>query len=179
MRRATVLLSLAGSLVGAGALVAACSSSSSSGGSEADSGGAPETAATVDAVIDVVNNPNNCVKPGTASNSLGIGGYCNPNGGQCAKAGPGGSPTICTGDVSSTMNAWFCTLPCPTQCGPGAMCMITPSGSECVPTACAGLFPDASVPGDGGGGDAASGDSGPSDAATGETSMAGDTGGGD
>jgi len=174
VRNAVVLLSVFGAL----AVGVACSSSSSSGGgSETDAGGT-EGGSGVDVVIDVIDNPDNCVKPGTHNNAQGIGGYCNPGGGQCAKAGPGGSPTICSGDIANVMNAWFCTLPCPTSCGPGAMCMTTPSGAECVPTACAGYFPDASSPVDGGG-EAASGDSGPSDAATGETSMAGDTGGGD
>jgi hypothetical protein len=155
------------SVIGAVALGAACSSSSSSGGSEADAGGA-EVSSTVDVAVDVVNNPDNCVKPGTPNNAQGIGGYCNPGGGQCAKAGPGGSPTICTGDTANVTNAWFCTVPCPSMCGAGATCMTTPSGAECVPTSCAGYFPDASSTADGGsdatGMDAGHGDAGPSDA---------------
>src|SRR5580700_7703128 len=105
----------------------ACSSSSSSGNGATDSG-AGEDSAVYDVTIDVVINPNNCVKPGTASNSQGVGGYCSPMGGQCATVGPGGSPTLCTGDTSypsSMMNAWFCTVPCPATCGAGAMCANT------------------------------------------------------
>jgi hypothetical protein len=90
----------------------------------------------------IIIDPDNCVAPGTPNNSEGVGGYCSPNGEQCLKAGPGGTPTICTADIGGTpAHAWFCTYPCTTQsmCGTGNTCVTTAAGSGCVPDACLSL----------------------------------------
>lgn len=142
MRNTVVVLC---ALVATG-LSAACSSASSSGGGGTD-GGATESGSGggVDATIDVVDNPDDCVKPGTANNPQGVGGYCNSGGAQCASAGPGGTPTLCSADFSGVSNAWFCTIPCgaTTQCGAGATCVATRGGSYCVPPPCLGTLADA------------------------------------
>ncbi|MGH7286004.1 MAG: hypothetical protein ACRELY_31170 [Polyangiaceae bacterium] len=130
---------------------AACSSSSSASddSSSGDSGtdgttGGGDSGANKDSGI--TDDPDNCVKPGTGGNSLGIGGYCTPLGGQCDDAGPGGAPRICTAEVSGTpAHAWFCTYPCEhtSDCGEGAVCFQNVEGSGCVPTACLYLDVDA------------------------------------
>jgi hypothetical protein len=159
VKKTAVVLSVLTALTAA----IACSSSSSkgTGGSGDDAGDGGNVG--VDVTIDVINNPNNCVKPGTANNSQGVGGYCNPGGGQCDKAGPGGSPTLCTGDYSSTMNAWFCTIPCPASCGAGASCVTTAMGSTCVPAACVAFLGDAAILDEGGANEAGPGDSSTTD----------------
>jgi hypothetical protein len=126
-----------------------------------DSGGGP------DVIPDVIDNPDNCVKPGTANNTQGIGGYCSPSGGQCATAGPGGTPTLCSADYSTTPNAWFCTAPCPANCGSGAACVATATGAICAPTACLGYLGDAGILTDGGAGEGAASDGGVADAGEG------------
>jgi hypothetical protein len=134
------VVSLAGS-------IAACGSSSGSPMKKTpphDAGG-PDTSKPKDASADVVVDPKNCVPPGTSPNSAGAGGYCSPGGGQCDMAGPEGTAEICTADLTGTpAHAWYCTLPCEktTQCGAGATCASTPSGSRCVPKACLDLLPE-------------------------------------
>lgn len=136
--------------------------------------------ASADVTADVIRDPANCVPPGTASNDQGIGGYCSPGGGQCAITGPGGSPRICTADIAGTpAHAWFCTYPCPTNCGGGAACVTTAMGSECVPTSCDYLGVDASVPPVDAGADSgmAAEASSPSDAASLSDAASGEGGG--
>jgi hypothetical protein len=117
----------------------------------------------MDSGADVILNTSNCVPPGTASNSQGIGGYCSPMGGQCASAGPDGSATLCSADFTGTPgNAWFCTYPCTPgfDCGSGSTCITEASSGQsgCVPTSCAFLAGDGGgTTGDSGGG---AGDSG-------------------
>ena len=159
------------SLVACVAAATACSSSSAQSSGGADSGVQDSIAALDDAGPDVIDNPNNCVKPGTASNAEGVGGYCSPGGGQCAKAGPGGSPTLCTADYSPVMNVWFCTVPCnPGNCGAGARCVTTAMGSGCTPTSCLGYLGDAGTLDDGSTAtpDGGSGDAGTTDSAAGD-----------
>ena len=139
-------LSVILSIATAFGVAAGCSSSSSnSAGTGSDGGGEETGGGGVDATIDVIDNPSNCVKPGTANNAQGVGGYCNSGGGQCASAGPGGTPTLCSSDISAAPNAWFCTITCPTTCGGGAACVTTTVGSYCVPTACVGALADAGL----------------------------------
>lgn len=126
---------------------AACSSSSSSGTTDTtDSGTGTDGATAADS--SVINDPDNCVPPGTAGNELGIGGYCSPLGGQCDTAGPGGAARICTADLTSTpAHAWFCTYPCsqPSDCGSGEVCFQNAQGAGCIPNtnACLSLDVDA------------------------------------
>jgi hypothetical protein len=142
-------LAAVAALYAASSTFIACSSSSSGGSAtESDSGlaeGGEAGGGGVDATIDVVDNASNCVKPGTANNAQGIGGYCNSGGAQCAMAGPGGTPTLCSADVTGVANAWFCTVACPTNCGGGASCVNTTQGDYCVPTACVAVLADAGV----------------------------------
>jgi hypothetical protein len=150
VRKTIVLLSVASALAAA----VACSSSSPSKTGGSDGGGGGDTGGGgADVGIDVIINPNNCVAPGTASNSVGVGGYCSPGGGQCDTAGPGGSPTLCSGDYNSTPNTWFCTVPCtgPSDCGSGAVCVTTAMGSGCTPNSCVSYIGDAGYINDGGG----------------------------
>jgi hypothetical protein len=139
-----------------------CSSSSSGSKSPADSGATEGAADAADAAAedadagivdsgapDVIVDPMNCVPPATLNNNLGIGGYCSPGAGQCSMAGPTGTPTICTADLAGTpAHGWFCTAPCTmsSTCGPGAACLTTTMGEQCIPTACDSLFPEAGVP---------------------------------
>jgi hypothetical protein len=152
--------------------VTACSSSSTTSSGPQDAGKTSEGGGGGgDAAV--INDPMNCVAPGTANNSQGIGGYCSPGGGQCTTAGPGGAPRICTADVDGTpMHAWFCTYPCSgstdtTTCGPGAACVTATMGTGCVPMSCA-FLEDAGTSGgdDSGTTDTDSGGNGGSDAGT-------------
>jgi hypothetical protein len=158
VKHTIAILTVAGSL----AALVACSSSSSggSGGNGVDSGAVQDSGSgSADVGADVIINPNNCVKPGTPNNAQGVGGYCSPGGGQCNTAGPGGSPTLCSGDYNSMMNVWFCTLPCPQQaCGTGAVCVTTAMGSGCTPLTCLSYLGDAGTLYDGGNADDAAGD---------------------
>ncbi len=140
---------------------AACSSSSNNVGvvGVTDSG-AGDTGTTADS--GVINDPDNCVPPGTAGNELGIGGYCSPLGGQCDTAGPGGAARICTADLTSTpAHAWFCTYPCtgPSDCGSGEVCFENNEGAGCIPNSCLSLDVDAGhiLTGDDGGTDGGDG----------------------
>ena len=120
MRRA-FLVAIALS-AGFAALPLACSSGSSGNGNVSE-GGTGDGPVTVDAVPDIQIDPQNCVPPGTANNSQGLAGYCNPGGGQCVMMGIGHQSTICSGDVNGTpAHAWFCTIPCQagTDCGIGS-----------------------------------------------------------
>jgi hypothetical protein len=144
----------------AGLLAAACSSSSStppmmtgqdSGTQKKADAGHDATKDTgnvgaSDAVPDVIIDPNNCVAPGALFSQKGIGGYCSPMGGQCAHAGTGGTPTLCTADFSAPAHEWFCTITCTTttDCGAGGgVCVAAPFGQFCVESACAKALGDA------------------------------------
>jgi hypothetical protein len=141
------------------ATIGACSSSSNTATTTTDSGttlgdgaSGPDTG--------VINDPQNCVPPGTVGNALGIGGYCSPLAGQCDTAGPGGAARICTGDLTSTpAHAWFCTYPCShtRDCGEGNVCFENSEGAGCIPTSCLYLDSDSGmiVPDDAGASDAA------------------------
>jgi hypothetical protein len=97
---------------------------------------------------DVINDPLDCVAPGTASGEDGVGGYCSPGGGQCLHAGTGGTATLCTADFGAPAHEWFCTIPCMQQsdCGSGK-CITAAFAQICVPTACiAAIAIDASLP---------------------------------
>lgn len=143
---AFVGLGLAVGLFGA----AACSSSSDNGTGTSDAGSGTDGTTGGDSGggkdSGVINDPQNCVAPGTTGNSLGIGGYCSPLGGQCDTAGPGGAARICTADISGTpAHAWFCTYPCShtSDCGNNAVCYQNDQGAGCIPTACLALDADA------------------------------------
>ncbi|MEO7113446.1 MAG: hypothetical protein ABI183_23605 [Polyangiaceae bacterium] len=145
MKNQTVaLLSAVFTFVGM-ASFAACSSSSSSGSTAtADSGAGSDGATAGD--TGVINDPDNCVAPGTANNSFGVGGYCSPLGGQCDTSGPGGAARICTADLTSTpAHAWFCTYLCShtSDCGSGEVCFQNPQGAGCIPSSSACLSLDA------------------------------------
>ena len=134
-----------GCIAGIG-MMGACSSSSSSS-TASDASTLQDVVVPSDDAA-VVNDPDNCVPPGTAGNSLGIGGYCSPLGGQCDTAGPGGAARICTADLTSTpAHAWFCTYPCSQQsdCGNGEVCFQNAQGAGCIPNtpACLSLDVDA------------------------------------
>ena len=144
-------------LLGLFCLAVGCSSSSSAGPVKSDADASTDATADdssenadVVSVITVVNDPDNCVKPGTPSNADGVGGYCNKNGGQCI--GPGGKPTLCTADFGAPAHQWFCTVTCTTSsdCGPGgAVCAPgNDSANVCIPTACSAYAApnDASTP---------------------------------
>jgi hypothetical protein len=92
-----------------------------------------------DGATTVDNDPNDCVAPGTPSNAEGVGGYCSPNGGQCAKGAPDGNVSVCTADFNVPAHAWFCTIACTSsaECGSGsASCLPSVHGQSCVPSAC-------------------------------------------
>jgi hypothetical protein len=101
-----------------------------------------------DAKPHVINDPQNCVPPGTTSNVDGVGGYCSPAGAQCLRAIAGGMASICTADVGAAAHEWFCTVPCATttDCGAGgSTCIATVQGQVCVPAACMAFVGDAST----------------------------------
>ena len=130
-----------GASLALGLFGAAASTSSGDSGTDGTTGG---DSSTKDSGI--VNDPQNCVPPGTPNNANGVGGYCTPLGGQCDTAGPGGAARICTADLTSTpAHAWFCTFPCEhtSDCGSGSVCFESDQGSGCVPTACLSLNADA------------------------------------
>jgi hypothetical protein len=164
MKNKTLSLVSAAFAVACVASFAACSSSSSSGSTTTDDAGTGgDSGANVDS--GVINDPANCVPPGTAGNSLGIGGYCSPLGGQCDTAGPGGAARICTADLTSTpAHAWFCTYPCsqPSDCGSGEVCFQNAQGAGCIPNTCLYLDADAGsiITGDDAGTDTDAGDGG-------------------
>lgn len=142
MKRTTIALSLLTAAVTA--IGVACSSSSNKSsssstdaGGDAGSGFETSTADVNYADILIVDN-NNCVAPGTPNNAEGIGGYCSPGAGQCAMAGPGGTPTLCSADYGAPAHDWFCTYPCsgPSTCGSGSLCVSTATGASCVPASC-------------------------------------------
>lgn len=86
-------------------------------------------------------DPNaNCVKPGTANNEMGVGGYCEPGTDQCVSDA---GIRFCTGAFGAPSDHWFCTRPCvmDSECGSGAYCDHDPQGNGCVPNIC-GTPPD-------------------------------------
>jgi hypothetical protein len=98
--------------------------------------------------VAVIVDPDNCVAPGTASNAVGVGGYCSPGGGQCDHVGKDGGPSICTADFSAPAHAWFCTVDCATNgdCGAGtASCVPAAGGMVCVPEGCGAFEADAAA----------------------------------
>lgn len=122
---------IASALAAAVMLAASCSdettgdpssaSSSSSSSSVGGSGGGGPPA-------------NSCVQPGDVGNDHGVGQYCTPVGGECA-AFP--EAPLCLASVGQ--DQWFCTrIGCDetTDCGSAAGCLITASGSACVPCRC-------------------------------------------
>lgn len=135
MKKAIVLLA-----VGLGCVVpVACSTSS--GGKDASTDGGADANSDSDAHI--INDPQNCIPPGTPNNAAGVGGYCSPGGGQCANAGPDAEGTICTADFGSVVpaHAWFCTDLCELDaafsCGnPGPPCISAEGELVCVPPTC-------------------------------------------
>jgi hypothetical protein len=147
---------LVASSVGLIVSMGACSSSSNSATTTGDAGSDSATSGdSGGSDSGVINDPDNCVPPGTAGNELGIGGYCSPLGGQCDTAGPGGAARICTADLTSTpAHAWFCTYPCtgPSDCGSGEVCFENNEGAGCIPNSCLSLDVDAGhiLTGDGG-----------------------------
>jgi hypothetical protein len=75
-----------------------------------------------------------CIRPGDHGNSLGVGEYCSPGGGQCASFD---RAPLCLADVGQ--DQWFCTrIGCDatTDCGTGAGCLLETDGSACVPCRC-------------------------------------------
>jgi hypothetical protein len=135
MKRLLVLFSCASIIP---VIAAGCSSSSSNGGDTTDAGS--DGATTGDSATDssVINDPQNCVAPGTTNNELGMGGYCSPGGHQCDTAGPSGAARLCSADYGAPAHAWFCTYPCSvvTDCGSGEACIGDAQGTGCVPNAC-------------------------------------------
>jgi hypothetical protein len=136
----------------------ACSSSSS--------GTAAPNDASTGGDSNVINDPQNCVPPGTPNNPFGVGGYCTPGGGQCATAGPDAAGTICTADFGQVVpaHAWFCTTLCDTDasnpCGnPGPPCVSAEGENVCLPPSCQGFVTALEEAGADGGapGDASSG----------------------
>ncbi len=115
-----------------------CSSSSSTtppgdGGTGKDSGG--EKDAGHDS-----GPPANCVKPGTANNADGVGGYCDNGSGKNNCKSVDGASVFCTAAIPITpVGEYFCTKLCTkdTDCGGGGViCRHTSMGSACVPGAC-------------------------------------------
>lgn len=119
-------------------------------GKKLDASDASETSVvmTSDAKPDVINDPKDCVAPGTLSNPQGVGGYCSPAGGQCAHAVTGGMASICTGDIGAAAHEWFCTVTCSsnTDCGSGgATCIQGVLAQVCVPSTCLAFVGDSGV----------------------------------
>jgi hypothetical protein len=79
--------------------------------------------------------PGSCAQPGDVGNSLGIGTFCTPGGGECYDF-PGAG--LCLADVGQ--DEWFCTrIGCkddPSVCGENVTCYVDAAGSACVPNAC-------------------------------------------
>ncbi len=132
MKKAIVLLAVA---LGCVVVPVACSSSSSGTAGPKDASSGSDVA--------IINDPQNCVPPGTPNNAFGVGGYCSPGGGQCANAGPEAGGTICTADFGSIVpaHAWFCTDLCEIDaafaCGdPGPPCISAEGELVCVPPTC-------------------------------------------
>lgn len=76
---------------------------------------------------------NTCVQPGDKGNSIGVGKYCTPGGGECTGLAAG----LCTGDVGPT--EWFCVkIGCQkdSDCAEMATCVTQTGGSGCVPNKC-------------------------------------------
>lgn len=78
-------------------------------------------------------------------NSIGVGHYCTPGGGECADT-PNRAAPFCTADASDS-GLWFCTRTCAddSQCGEDARCLGQGGGGPmgCVPVFCLGDEPDA------------------------------------
>lgn len=76
-----------------------------------------------------------CANPGDVGNSVGIGTYCSPGGGECT--GFSLAP-LCLADAAPTDGQWFCTRLCRANadCKEDAFCLFTDRGSACVPTRC-------------------------------------------
>jgi hypothetical protein len=143
--RVTVALSVVIVSLCPGSIGCGSSSSSPEKRPGMDSGMTPDGSKPKDAAADVIVDPKNCVPPGTASNSDGVGGYCSPAGGQCDMVGPEGVAEICTADLDGTpAHDWYCTMPCSktSQCGAGATCASTAMGSRCVPKSCDAFVPE-------------------------------------
>jgi hypothetical protein len=121
--------SLRSSLFGFASIVA-CSSSPASPGSAPGDGDASATS-------DVgAPDRDNCVAPGSAGNTLGIGAYCDAQT-TCPAATPG-HVLLCTANFGAPAHEWFCTSPCTgdSECGDGAVCVTDTRGRGCVPVPC-------------------------------------------
>jgi len=91
-------------------------------------------------------DPNdNCVKPGTPNNEVGVGGYCEPGRGDCpSDAGA----SFCSADYNELApipdDQWFCSTICVTddECGTGMKCNEGDFAKGCAPFDC---LPDAAT----------------------------------
>jgi hypothetical protein len=126
-------------------VAAACSSSSSSTAGTGGGGGSTSTSSSTTTGTGMAHM-NTCVQTTDMGNSLGVGKYCTPGGGECT-----GQPAgLCTADVGE--DEWFCVkVGCQmdSDCGEMAQCVMQ-GGSGCVPSKCLG-------PADGGTGDSGDG----------------------
>lgn len=111
-------------------LVVACSSGSSGGGTGGHttaSGGQGTTSSSSSTHMNV------CVMSGDKGNSIGVGKYCTPGGGECTGGGAG----LCTADVGE--DEWFCVkVGCQmdADCAEDATCVMQMGSSGCVPNKC-------------------------------------------
>lgn len=80
-----------------------------------------------------------CGAPGAASNSKGVGRYCDTS----VDCEHNGRSSICS--TLGNTRTHFCTFECkqadPDECGEGAVCQCNWRGCGCVPAACATLPP--------------------------------------
>ncbi len=102
----------------------ACGSSNNTG---TTGGGQTTTSSTSSTHMNV------CVQTTDKGNSIGVGKYCTPNGGQCMGLGAG----LCTADLGQ--DEWFCLkIGCQTDtdCAENATCVMQMGGAGCVPNKC-------------------------------------------
>jgi hypothetical protein len=112
----------------------------SSGGSSAGTGGATTAtssskSSTGTTTTGTGGGATMCVAKGAPGNSLGVGKYCTPGGGQCSGLPAG----LCTADIGQS--DWFCVkVGCQTNsdCGADAQCVMQTGGAGCVPDSCLG-----------------------------------------
>jgi hypothetical protein len=98
--------------------------------------------ATIDASTQCVGETG-CNGECELGNSIGVGRYCTPGGGECADT-PNRAAPFCTADQSDE-GLWFCTRTCADddQCGENARCLGQGGPMGCVPEFCLGDDPDA------------------------------------
>lgn len=138
--------------------MAACGSSGSSGSGGGGSSSSTTTAQMSSSTTTTSSSvggadggdptpADSCTKPGDHGNAKGVGEYCTPGGGECAKFAEAG---LCLADVGQTQ--WFCTrIGCTKddECGAATTCVMRPEGAGCVPNKCLGGGLDGGSP-DGG-----------------------------